>query len=230
MTLPKLTHPTKKILIPSIGKDLEFEPFTTADEKRIVLLDENATAYDKVLAQVEVLEKCCQDKSFDFHSLSVVEISYIFLQLRKISVGGELELISACPECKEEFPITIDISLVKFDPTNLKPLQFTVQTDEGPYIIMCTQVTLDDLKYMDVKNPKMDDAAVVLRKMMKPDGNDIIDLTQDEKLELFNQLDSKDAKKIVEYIASAPKLSYHLDIICPECSHQYGGDLEDFFI
>jgi len=230
MALPKITHVTKKILVPSCGRELDFEPFTTADEKRIVLLDDKSTAYDKALAQLETLEKCCQDSTFNFRDISVSEITYLFLQLRKISVGADLELVSTCPQCNEDFPITIDISLIKFDPTNLKPLQITVQTDEGPYIIVCSQITVEDLKYINPDGLHIDDAAVALRRMMKPDGNDIIELTQEEKVELFNQLDSKDAKKIVEYLASVPKLSYHLDIICPECSKEYGGELEDFFI
>lgn len=230
MTLPKLTYTTKKILIPSLNRDFDFEPFTTADEKRIVLLEKDSTIYDKMNAQVEILEKCCKSEGVDFRSLSIVEISYLFLQLRKISVGGTLELTSTCPNCKEEFPISVDIDLIKLDVSKLKPLQFTVNTVEGPYIVVCEPIITEDLRYIDPNNLKLDDAAVVLRKMMKPDGNDIIELSYDEKVELFNQLDSNNAKQVIDYISSLPKLSYHIEVICPECEHKFGGDLEDFFI
>ena len=60
MALPKVIHPTKKIHIPSLNIDAEFEPFTTADEKSIVLLDHDASLYDKARIQIDILEKCCK--------------------------------------------------------------------------------------------------------------------------------------------------------------------------
>lgn len=229
MALPKVVHPTKRIKVPSAGIELEFEPFTTADEKAIVLLDSNSTLYDKSIIQQHILEKCCKD-SFDFSKLAVIEITYLFMQLRKISVGGALEMTTKCPKCGNEISIHVDIDLIEFDPTNLKPLQFTIQTSEGPYIIVCSQYTCEDLKNINAENPGYDDIAVVIRSMMKTDGNDVIVLTPEEKVELFNQLDSKDAAKIIEYINKAPTLEKTLDIKCDECENEFKGELRDFFI
>lgn len=229
MALPKVIHPTKKIHVPSENKDLSFEPFTTADEKSIVLLDEHASIYEKSLMQQNILQKCCKDE-FDFTKLSAIEITYLFLQLRKISVGGTLDLVSKCPKCGEDISISLDIGLIEFDPTNLKPLQFTIDTDDGPYIVVCSQFTVDDLQYINTEKPDVDSISTVIRCMMKPDGNDVIELTPEEKVELFNQLNSKDAAKIVEYIHSAPVLEKTLDLKCGECEHEFKGELKDFFI
>lgn len=230
MALPKVLHPTKKIKIPSTGVELEFEPFTTADEKAIVLMDKNCSLYEKSKIQKDILQKCCRGNPEELENLSVIETSYLFLQLRKISVGGTLELVVECPECHQELPVSIDIDLVEFDPTNLKPLQFTVETDDGPYIVMCSQFIVDDLQYLNAENPTFDDVSLVIRRMMKPDGNDIIELTREEKIELFNQLDNTNAQKIVEYINKAPVLEKVLDITCTECGHTFKGEMKDFFI
>lgn len=229
MALPKVLHPTKKIRIPSLEKQLEFEPFTTADEKAIVLLDHNASLYEKSLMQQNLLQKCCKEE-FDFSTLSAIEITYLFMQLRKISVGGTLELTATCPECNHDISIHVDIDLITFDPTNLKPLKFTINTDDGPYIVVCSQFTVDDLQYIDADKTSFDDAALIIRSMMRPDGNDIIELTHDEKIELFNQLDSTDAMKIVDYINKSPVLQKDLTIKCDECEHEFKGELKDFFI
>lgn len=230
MALPKVIHPTKKIQIPSLGRELEFEPFTTQDEKAIILLDKDASLYEKCKLQKEIIEKCCRSVGVDFSTLSTIELAYVFLQLRKISVGGALELSTTCPKCNEEIPTSIDIGLVQFEVDKLKPLTFTLNTSDGPYIVECTHIRPDDLQYINSEKINFEDMAVMLRSMSKPDGNDIIEFTHEEKLELFNQLDSTSAEKIVKYANNAPKLVYHMKIICPECNHEFEGDLQDFFI
>ena len=230
MALPKVLHPTKKIKIPSLDIELEFEPFTTADEKSIILMEKSASMYEKSKMQLDILQKCCKEGGEALRDLPVIEITYLFLQLRRISVGGTLEMVVECPECHHEIPVKVDINLIQFDPTNLKPLQFTVETDDGPYIVMASQFIVDDLQYINADEPGFDDVSLVLRRMMRPDGNDVIELTREEKIELFNQLDSTNAQKIVEYINNAPVLEKTLEITCTECEHQFKGELKDFFI
>lgn len=230
MALPKVIHPRNKIRVPSTGDVLEFEPFTTQDEKAIILLDKSSSLYDKSKLQQEILQKCCQTEGFDFSKLSCVEITYLFLHLRKISVSGVLELSATCTECGEDININIGIDDIVFDKEKLKPLQFNLNTDDGPYIVTCSHIRVEDLKHIDGENIKFDDMAVVLRSMMKPDGNDIIEFTPEEKLELFLQLDATTAQKIVEYVNDSPKLEKKLSLECPECGHKFEGDLKDFFI
>ena len=230
MALPKVLHPTKKIKIPSLNIELEFEPFTTADEKAIVLMEKSASLYEKSKIQLDILQKCCKSGGEVLSTLSMIEITYLFLQLRKISVGGTLEMVVECPECHQQIPVSVDINLIEFDSTNLAPLEFTIDTEDGPYIVMCTQFILDDLQYINAENPSFDDVSLVLRRMMKPDGNDVIELTREEKIELLNQLDSENTQKIVDYINKAPVLEKTLDIKCTECEHEFKGELKDFFI
>lgn len=229
MALPKVLHPTKKIFIPSLDREVEFEPFTTQDEKSIILMDSSASLYEKSLMQQNIIEKCCQEE-IDFSNMSTVEITYLFLQLRKISVGGTLDLSAKCPECGNDISIQVDIDLIKLNTEKLKPLKFTINTDDGPYIVVCSHFRCSDLKYINVDSPSFDDASTVIRMLMRPDGNDIIELTQEEKIELFNQLDTKDAEKIVAYINDAPALEKKLEIQCGECEHKFEGELKDFFI
>lgn len=230
MSLPKVLHPTKKIRVPSLDRELEFEPFTTGDEKTIVLMEKDASLYDKSMMQLKILQKCCKDEPEVLEGLAAIEITYLFLQLRRISVGGTLDLAIECPECHEQIPITVDIDLIEFDPKNLKPLQFTIDTVDGPYLVVCSQFIIEDLKHINTENPGFDDVALVIRRMMQPDGNNIIELTNEEKHELFEQLDSKDTERIVEYLKNAPTLEKTLDIECPHCNHKFKGELKDFFI
>jgi hypothetical protein len=230
MALPKVIHPTKKIHIPSLNIDAEFEPFTTADEKSIVLLDHDASLYDKARIQIDILEKCCKTQGINFHKLAAVEVSYLFLQLRKISVSGGLELSIQCSKCGESFPVTIDINSIKFDPTNLKEDKVLIDTSDGNYYIVFSQLRPDDLKDASPDGNSYDDAALVLRQMMRPDGNDVIDLTVDEKRELFSQLDLGTVTKIADYVNNCPNLSHHVEVVCPECGEKIEGELNDFFI
>lgn len=230
MALPKLVKATKPIYIPSLGKEAMFEPFTTEDEKSIVLLEQTASSYEKCLVQLNILKKCCQDQSINLDELSIIEITYLFLRLRAISYSEVIELETECPKCKTHIKLNVHINDIKLDATALKPLKLTLNTTDGVYIVTATQYTVEDLKHMDFEHITLDDGALVLRQMMKSDGNDIIDLTVEEKRELFNQLDIKDAQKIAEYINSNTKLTYNISLECPECGEKIEGELQDFFI
>ena len=230
MALPKLVKVTKPIHIPSLNKDVLFEPYTTEDEKSIVTLEPNASAYLKSLTQLNILKKCCQDETVDLDSLSVVEISYLFLKLRGISFSEIIELETHCKKCDTPTKISVNINDIKIDESSLKPLKLKVDTSDGIYYIIATQYTVDDLQYIDMDNVSFDSVALVLRQMMKSDGNDIIELSHDEKIELFSQLDLNDSKKLVDYISSSSKLNYHVEFECGNCGEKIEGDLQDFFI
>lgn len=230
MALPKVVRYTKNLFIPSLKREVAFEPFTTADEKAIILLDENSTIYDKIKLQCDIISKCCQESNIDFMNMPVIEISYIFLQLRKISVGGTLDLKLTCPDCKTEIPISINIDLIKFETEKLEDLKFNISTSDGPYIVRCSHIQPGDLKYVDPTKSSFNDAAVILRTMYKADGNNVIDLTYEEKIELFDQLDASIAEKMVNYAQNGPMLKYDLHINCPECGKEIETKLQDFFI
>lgn len=231
MALPKVIRPTKKILIPSLNIEAEFEPFTTQDEKSIILLEKDASMYDKCKLQLDILQKCCKTEGINFNELSVVEITYLFLRLRGISVGGNLDFTITCPQCNKDLPASIAIDGIKTDFEVLKkPYTFTINTSDGPYVVTASHIRVDDLKYINSTEPGIEDLAVILRTMMKPDGNDRIDLTHEEQVELFNQLDTTIAEKLANYINNAPVFEQHMTIDCPECGHKFEGDIKDFFM
>lgn len=229
MSLPKFIKPLKKIHIPSLDRDVEFEPYTTADEKAIISM-ESASTYEKCKIQLDILAKCCMDKTVDFESLCVMEISWLFIQLRKISVSGTIDLTTKCQKCEQDVNISINIDDVTFNSEALKPLEFQLQTSEGPYILHCEHFRCSDLQYIDADNIKYDDLARYIRYMYQADGNNILELTPDEQVEVFLQLDASSAKKIADYSTTMPKMKYKIALDCPECGQHIEGELEDFFI
>lgn len=234
MALPKLVKVTKPLYIPSLNKDVMFEPFTTEDEKSIITLEPDASAYLKSLVQLNILKKCCQDDTVNFDTMSVVEIAYLFLKLRGISYSGKIDVETTCKKCGEKTTLSININDITLDRELLKPLKFNVNTTDGIYFIIATHYTVDDLQYIgndfDGEHISMESIALVLRQMMKSDGNDIIDLTQEEKNELFNQLSLDDTHKLIDYIGNNGKMTYHMAFKCPHCGEEYEWDIQDFFI
>lgn len=230
MGLPiKVITPTQKITIPSLKRAADFEPFNTRIEQAIINISEEASIYDKSLIQLKALESCCKDTTVDFHSLPVAEIGWLFIQLRKISVGRTLDLQTHCKKCENDITFKIDIDSIEFESENLKPFEFQIQTSEGPYIVHCEHLRVDDLKDMDVDNTDLSVLAKYIRWMSKPDGNNVLELTDPEKLELFGQLEASMAHKIGEYSKTQPKMKFHVSIECPECGEINEGELTDFF-
>lgn len=227
----KVITPTQNIMVHSLKKMVEFEPFSTKIEQSIISISDEASLYEKTLIQVQALQACCKAE-IDFTQLPVSEISWLFMQLRKISVGKTLDLQTVCQKCEQEIKFKIDIDTIKFEPEKLKPYEFQIQTSAGPYIVHCEHLKLNDLKDIKLENdiPDMSILAKYLRWMSRLDGNNVINLTDSEKLELFGQLEASIAHEIGKYAQEQPKMNLEIEIECPECGEIRKGSLTDFFI
>lgn len=119
--LPQLTVITKPITIPSSGKVIPFRPYTTKEEKMLLMAQAADEASRKALQQqalYTVLRNCSQGQ-FDPEAHPFFDLEYLILQLRALSVGGEATVTLACQKstetgvCGGKQSITIDLETIQ---------------------------------------------------------------------------------------------------------------------
>ena len=88
--LPKITHPTHSFKIPSTGKVVRFHPFTVREEKILLMAQQSSTVDDILAAYVQLVKSCVVD-DIDVYKLTSFDLEMFFVQLRSKSVSNIIE-------------------------------------------------------------------------------------------------------------------------------------------
>lgn len=122
MTLPKIKHPVFKLKLPSTGKTVSYRPYTVQEEK-LLLIVRMSEDIDEIIDAVKQIVNNCLLDDIDVDSLAMFDIEYIFINLRKVSVGNVVELVYSDDD--KRYPFTVDLEQVevKFDKDNSKNIE-----------------------------------------------------------------------------------------------------------
>lgn len=119
MALPKVKHPIFKLTVPSTGRVVSYRPYTVQEEK-LLLIVRMSDDIDEIIDAVKQIVNNCVLDDIDVDSLAMFDIEYIFINLRKISVGNVVELIYTDEDQKFPFSVDLDDVKVKFNEDNKK--------------------------------------------------------------------------------------------------------------
>lgn len=126
MSLPKTTHPTFNVTIPSSQKKIRMRPFLVREEKILLMAQTSQDPKDIVLAIQQVVNNCLVDK-VSIDDLTTFDIEYLFLKLRGKSVSNTIEMKYTDPTDNISYDITVNVDdvQVKIDPDHTNKIQIT---------------------------------------------------------------------------------------------------------
>ncbi len=129
MSLPKTTHPTFNVVIPSTGKKIRMRPFLVREEKILLMAQTSQDPKDIVLAIQQVVNNCLIDK-VSVDDLTTFDIEYLFLKLRGKSVSNTIEMKYTDPQDGNHYDITVNVDdvVVKIDPEHTNKIEITKNT------------------------------------------------------------------------------------------------------
>jgi hypothetical protein len=129
MSLPKISHPTFNITIPSTKQKIRMRPFLVREEKILLLAQTSQDPKDIIIAIQQVVDNCIIDK-VDVNQLTTFDIEYLFLKLRGKSVSGIIELKYTDPDDGNRYDITVNVDdvEVKMDPDHSNIIKMTDTT------------------------------------------------------------------------------------------------------
>lgn len=197
----------------------------------------------------------CIPQIKDPWSIPAVDIDNILISIRIASYGQEMEFKSKCPECNEEEPYSLDLTVIMdslpkanySDPLVtdtmtiwFKPITYKEQSD------MAQQGYQEQRIMMTINAEGIDDAE--RQRQFTQLFKDLVDMTEKgvasniKSVEVDGQVVTQPAF-IQEFIANCPKNIYEQikekitdlqrqasvppqDIVCPSCSKQYQAPLE----
>lgn len=220
MPLPSLVVPTYEMILPSTEKPIKFRPFLVKEEKLLLLALESEDNKEITTAIKTIISNCILTKGIKVETLPTFDIEFLFLNIRKKSVGETIDLTVYCPDDGvTEVKIQIDLDDVKVqkDPNHSKTIKI------GDKFVL-------ELKYPSLEQFIKNNFDV--EKMTTEQSYDMIvdcidkltiedevyvfsDYSRDDWDSFLENLPGNEFKKIETFFETMPKLRHEIEVTNP---------------
>jgi hypothetical protein len=209
MALPKIKHPTYKVVIPSTKKTITLRPFTVLEEK-ILLMAKSSNNSDDVIASIKQIVQNCIVESVDVDKMPTFDLEYIFIKLRSKSVGEIIELDYTDSITKEviKFKLNLEDIEVKKDPNHTNKIM--VQDNIG---MVLKYPTLEDVKIIEASDKQEDAVFEVLYNCVESvfdDSSVYPEFTKEELSDFIDSLPIDSMNKIREFFDTMPVIEHNV--------------------
>jgi hypothetical protein len=230
--LPKIETPVYETTLPLTKKTVKFRPFLVKEEKILLIAAESKDDTEIELALKSIVSACTFNK-VDVEKLPIVDVEFLFIQIRMKSVGEISTINFVCnnivdgKRCKTSFTKDIDLG--------------DITITEAPD----THIKLTDNMGVTLSFPTLNDVSLNLNKMedleeflfrrttlIWKDSETFTEFTKPELIDFYEQFNSKQFAPIEKFISQIPVLHEEIEIVCPKCGKKEVHTLEglsDFF-
>jgi hypothetical protein len=228
--LPKIDVPIYEITLPLLQKKVKIRPFRVKEEKILLMAMESEDDAAVLLAIKQIVNNCCVD-DMDVDSLPVLDLEYMFLQLRARSIGEIIDLQYRCNndvDNEGETKKCNNIIKLSFNALEVEP-----QTEEGhKKEIQLTPKLGVVMKYPDFKlvNKLSNLSETEMIAKMVAGCIDYIfdsesvyyakDVSDAELIDFVDSLTREQFAKIQEFFDTVPKMKKNLTFKCSKCGYE----------
>jgi hypothetical protein len=228
--LPKIDVPIYEITLPLLQKKVKIRPFRVKEEKILLMAMESEDDAAVLLAIKQIVNNCCVD-DMDVDSLPVLDLEYMFLQLRARSIGEIIDLQYRCNndvDNEGETKKCNNIIKLSFNALEVEP-----QTEEGhKKEIQLTPKLGVVMKYPDFKLvnklsnlPETEMIAKMVAGCIDYifDNDSVYyakDASEAELVDFVDSLTREQFAKIQEFFDTVPKMKKNLTFKCSKCGYE----------
>ena len=220
MALPKLNAPSYEMKVPSTGETVKFRPFLVKEQKILMIAQESKDPNMMANAMCDLIESCCENIK-EVEKMPTFDIEYMFLQLRAVSVGSEIELEMLCQDDNvTRGPVTIDLGEIKVSelPNHKKEIMITDKigmTFKYPSLKDIAKYGQDGVSAVDTTFGVIQDCLVNIF-----DENQVYDeMNQQELQEFVEQMTTEQFEEVQGFFDTMPKLRHTVEVKNPNTGH-----------
>tara|TARA_Y100000289_G_C3915163_1_gene147005 strand:+ start:365 stop:1069 length:705 start_codon:yes stop_codon:yes gene_type:complete len=216
MALPKLNAPSYEMKIPSTGETVKFRPFLVKEQKMLMIAQESKDPNMMANTMCDLIESCVEGMK-DVHLMPTFDIEFMFLQLRTVSVGSEIELEMLCQDDGEtKVLVTIKLEDIKVSelPNHKKEIMITDKigmTFKYPTMVDIAKYGRDGVSAVDTTFGVIQDCLVNIF-----DENEVYDeMNQKELQEFIEQMTTDQFEEVQNFFDTMPKLRHTVEFKNP---------------
>ena len=219
MALPQVVLPTYELELPSTGKKLKYRPFVVKEEKLLLIALETGDEKEIERAVKQLLKGCIQSR-VKIEELPIFDLEFIFLQIRAVSVGEDIDLMVTC---KDDNETQVKHRMVLSNVQVIKP------EGHDPKIMLT-----DDLGVV-MKYPAWEEFVTTSIMGQTPSTEGVVDIiancvdqifdaedvydssttSKKEFVEFIENLTNKQFEKIQKFFEDTPRLEYSFTVNNP---------------
>lgn len=204
--LPKIEHPIFETTLPILQTKVKFRPLLVKEEK-LLLLAKEANDLDVIInAMKQIVLNTVLEPKIDVDSLSMIDIQWLFVQLRIQSIGGTIRCSVTDPLDKKNYDIEVDLRQVKIKPESYP-----------------TKILLSDKLGLKMKLPGLKDVHNVAKfsnsfaslsfdlilsciDSVFDDEQEYTNFSKGELVDFIDSLSTDQIEKLVEFFNNLPKI------------------------
>jgi hypothetical protein len=242
--LPKIDVPLYEITLPLLKKKVKIRPFLVKEEKILLMAMESEDEKSILLAIKQIVTNCCVE-NINVDDLPILDLEYMFLQLRARSIGEIIDLQYKCNndvkdnegnEKKCNNIIKLSFNALEVEPEENENHSQKIQLTSKLGVVM---------KYPDFKTMEKMDTQSETEAIQKMVTNciDYIydeetlyyakDVSETELIDFVDSLTRDQFQKIQDFFETIPKMKKTLNFKCNKCEYQEEVVLEgvqSFFV
>ena len=233
MAIPIQAAPTYLLELPSNGREVKYRPFLVKEQKVLTIAKESEDARQQMRSirdmLVAVTQEFPENKDFKIDDCPMYDIEYLFINIRKVSVGETVELSLKCREegCNGTGKVSINLDDIHVSEEDERDSTVMINDEVG--------VVLRDPKFGDMKKFSNVDDVEQPVEVLK---NSIVTIFDAENTYDADDISNKDLSDFVDsltfpqlemlggYFDKMPKLSHEVDYTCNTCGKEQGTLLQ----
>ena len=216
MSLPKLNAPTYEMEIPSTKEKVKYRPFLVKEQKMLMIAQESNDPNMMANCICDLIESCCEGVK-EAEKMPTFDLEYMFLQLRAVSVGGDVELEMLCQDDNEtKVPVTVKLDELKVTelPNHKKEVMITDKigmTFRYPSLVDVAKYSKDGMSNVDVTFGIIQDCLVNIF-----DENEVYEEhNKDELQEFVEQMTTEQFEEVQGFFDTMPKVRHTVEVKNP---------------
>jgi hypothetical protein len=215
MALPKISTPIFSVTLPVSKLEINFRPFLVKEEK-VLLIGKESGPKQQMMAIRQLLESVVvQPEDFSPDNLSMIDIEWLFLQLRSKSVQNITSLRYRDKEDDEIYKFDVDLDDIQ--PVFNEAHQYVIFFEDQGIGVKLKDPTFGVIRKLELNEDSDSDSAfAMIASCIEQvyDADQVYDdFTLEEAVEFLRQMDMNMFAKVQEFYETLPKLSYTLDYV-----------------
>ena len=224
MAIPIQAAPTYLLELPSNGREVKYRPFLVKEQKVLTIAKESEDSRQQMRSirdmLVAVTQEFPENKDFKIDDCPMYDIEYLFINIRKVSVGETVELSLKCREegCNGTGKVSINLDDIHVSEEDERDSTVMINDEVG--------VVLRDPKFGDMKMYQKVDEVEQPVEVLK---NSIVTIFDAESTYEADDISNKDLSDFVDsltfpqlemlgaYFDGMPKLSHEVNFNCNIC-------------
>lgn len=211
MSLPKIDIQLFELNLPLSKKKVTLRPFLMKEEKILLTAKESADSDQLILAVKQVLNNCDVKSELKLEELPMLELEYIFLNLRSRSIDNVVAFSIKDPDTEEIVPLKLDLNKMTI---SIPEKHTNIVRISDKYSVIMRYPSIDEF-YALVK-PKGSEAETQYDLMLncmdvlvsEDERYNFSDYSKEEKIAFLDELDGQAVLNLKDFFSNMPKLRH----------------------